>query len=51
MWVNVRRAKLIEIINEFSIGLALLVEIIIFSPLENGVIIEPILIHIVIPKR
>jgi ribose transport system permease protein len=31
MRVNVRRAKLIEIINEFSIGVALLVEIIIFS--------------------
>ena len=31
MWVNVRRAKLVEIINEFSIGLALLAEIIIFS--------------------
>jgi ribose transport system permease protein len=31
MQVNVRRAKLVEIINEFSIGLALLVEIIIFS--------------------
>jgi ribose transport system permease protein len=31
MRVNIRRAKLVEIINEFSIGLALLVEIIIFS--------------------